>query len=1060
VGFLSPNRLGLIESGQAWINEQITQMTRVTVSVFVGLLGLALPAHAAQFKFPDQTLTVPDGFEVELVAGPPLVDRPVTADFDEQGRLYVTDSSGSNEKPDKQLQEKPHRIVRLEDTDGDGHFDKSTVFADRMMFPEGCLWYHGSLYVAAPPSIWKLTDTDGDGIVDHREEWFQGKTLTGCANDLHGPYCGPDGWIYWCKGAFATQTYERPGKPPFVTRAAHIFRSRPDGSGIEPVMTGGMDNPVSVTFTPGGEPILTGTFFVHPGGGKRDGLIHAVYGGVYGKDHDVIYDHKRTGDLMPIMTHHGPAASCFVLRYESDAFGQEYRDNLFACLFNLHKVMRHVLLNDGATFKTRDEDFLSSDNPDFHPTDVVEDADGSLLVVDTGGWYKICCPTSQLWKPDVLGAIYRVRRVGAPKLDDPRGLKIAWNTAEPEVLVNLLNDPRPAVRHRAVAELGQKGAAAIPALRKALDSSQAPLTQLNAVWALTRIEAPEARAAVHQALRAKDANVVSAALHSISTWRDKSAPMKDLTDLLVCSNPQLRRVAAEALGRRGDPEAVRFLLSSAALKSVDRVLEHSIIYALIEIDDRAQTVPGLAVENSSSRRAALIALDQMDHGQLSADEVTPLLGSTDPVLKQTASWIVSHHPEWARSLAGFFQNRLLASDLTDEARAELQRQLGEFSREAVIQHLLADILNNPAASSASRLTVLRAMAGAHLRTSPPGWIDGLVQILATRDPRLTPDAVKTARELAVPAHKAVEFAGALEDVARQPTLPVETRLEALESIPGGLSQVEAPDFDFLRANLDLGKPVMVRSAAANTLAKSKLNEAQLTELTECIKGAGPLEVPKLLAAFEKATNEALGLQLVAALSHSTGLSSLRAETVLPRLTNFPSVVQEDARKLLASLNTDAAAQRAHLDELMPILKNGDVRRGQFVFNSQKAACSTCHAIGYLGGNIGPDLTRIGQVRTEGDLLESIVYPSASFVRSFEPIVVMTKSGDDYSGVVKQDSPDELVLATGPGPLTRIARSEIAEIRPGTVSIMPAGLDQLLTRQELADLVAFLRATRW
>ena len=115
--------------------------------------------------------------------------------------------------------------------------------------------------------IWKLKDTDGDGVADERVEWFQGKTLTEFANDLHGPYRGPDGWIYWCKGAFG-QTYERPGKSPFVTRASHIFRCRPDGTGIESVMTGGMDNPVDVVFTPGGERIFTTTFFVHPGGGQ------------------------------------------------------------------------------------------------------------------------------------------------------------------------------------------------------------------------------------------------------------------------------------------------------------------------------------------------------------------------------------------------------------------------------------------------------------------------------------------------------------------------------------------------------------------------------------------------------------------------------------------------------------------------------------------------------------------------------------------------------------------------------------------------------------------------
>src|SRR5437899_9380490 len=92
---------------------------------WVVTLLLSLTIHAAQFKLGNQTLTVPDGFEVELVGGPPLVDRPISASFDELGRLYVTDSSGSNEKGEKQLEEKSHRVVRLEDTDGDGRFDKT-----------------------------------------------------------------------------------------------------------------------------------------------------------------------------------------------------------------------------------------------------------------------------------------------------------------------------------------------------------------------------------------------------------------------------------------------------------------------------------------------------------------------------------------------------------------------------------------------------------------------------------------------------------------------------------------------------------------------------------------------------------------------------------------------------------------------------------------------------------------------------------------------------------------------------------------------------------------------
>src|SRR5207253_4637106 len=160
----------------------------------------------------------------------------------------------------------------------------------------------------------------------------------------------------------------------------------------------------------------------------------------------------------------GAAAACGLTRYDSGAFGPEFQDNLFACLFNMHKVTRHVLIPDGATFKTQDSDFLVSNNLDFHPTDVIEDADGSLLVVDTGGWYKLCCPTSQLHKPDVLGAIYRIRRGGAPRIEDPRGLKLAWPKLTAPELAELLDDPRPAVRRRAVQPLADKRADAVPAI--------------------------------------------------------------------------------------------------------------------------------------------------------------------------------------------------------------------------------------------------------------------------------------------------------------------------------------------------------------------------------------------------------------------------------------------------------------------------------------------------------------------------------------------------------------------------------------------------------------------
>ncbi len=399
-------------------------------------------------------------------------------------------------------------------------------------------------------------------MANQREEWFHGKTLTGCANDLHGPYRGPDGLIYWCKGAFAKQSYDQLGKQPFVTRAAHVFRCRPDGSHIEPVMTGGMDNPVDLVFTPGGERIITTTFLQHPAAGHRDGLIHIIYGGIYGKDHDPIYEHKWTSPaLMPVLAHLGPAAPSGLHRYESSAFGPEYKDNLFAALFNLQKVTRHVLEPDGATFRCRTEDFVVSDNKDFHPTDVIEDADGSLLIVDTGGWYKLCCPSSQLYKPDIKGAIYRVRRAEAPRVSDPRGLKLAWATMKADELASLLSDSRPAVRRRAIERLGTLPEA-VPVLARVVSSSQSADTRRDAVWTLTRISQPAARAAVRQALLDADHTVRQAALHSTSVWRDRDAvPL--LIEILKKPSLPNRRAAAEALGRIGDKDAVPGLLGGA-----------------------------------------------------------------------------------------------------------------------------------------------------------------------------------------------------------------------------------------------------------------------------------------------------------------------------------------------------------------------------------------------------------------------------------------------------------------------------------------------------------------
>jgi putative heme-binding domain-containing protein len=113
-------------------------------------------------------------------------------------------------------------------------------------------------------------------------------------------------------------------------------------------------------------------------------------------------------------------------------------------------------------------------------------------------------------------------------------------------------------------------------------------------------------------------------------------------------------------------------------------------------------------------------------------------------------------------------------------------------------------------------------------------------------------------------------------------------------------------------------------------------------------------------------------------------------------------------------------------------------------------------MGHAGGLVGPDLSHIGEARTERDLLESILYPSLSFVRSYEPVLVVTADGRTINGTVVDETESEYVLATGVDQQIRLRRDEVDELEPSLVSIMPGGLDGQLSVQEMADLVAFLK----
>ncbi len=204
----------------------------------------------------------------EVAAAPPLVKHPIMATLGARGQLFVGDSSGTNLNKAGLEQALPHRVLLLTDSNGDGIYDKASVFADKMTFPQGGVWLDGSLYVASPPGIWKLTDTDGDGVADQRDMIVGGFEYTGNAADVHGPFLHPNGRLYWCHGRKGHEVKQKDGTLVHAGLASGIWSCQADGSDVRWHALSCADNPTEIDFTPEGE--IVGTVNLFYGGPRGD----------------------------------------------------------------------------------------------------------------------------------------------------------------------------------------------------------------------------------------------------------------------------------------------------------------------------------------------------------------------------------------------------------------------------------------------------------------------------------------------------------------------------------------------------------------------------------------------------------------------------------------------------------------------------------------------------------------------------------------------------------------------------------------------------------------------
>jgi glucose/arabinose dehydrogenase len=649
--------------------------------VLAGLLASASSGRANEIV---DSFRVADGYAVKNAVKEGLVANPGFAGFDDLGRLFVTESIAGDT-----ADERRGRIRILEDTDGTGGFDSSLVFAADLPELGGVLSLGANTYATTPTGLIRFSDADRDGIADKQETLLTGWTARG-SERLHGPFRGPDGWLYLTQGraGFEIKTSEGFG---FEGRAARVWRFRPDGTGLAVIAGGGFSNPGELVFTSSGEVIGTVSYVTEPAYGERDGLVHFVEGGVYGLNGPVVQEFKTTGDLLGALSSLASVSPAGLLRYEGTQFGVDAVGHLFSAQTEAGRIQRHQLTRTNATYTSDDSDFLVSANGGFQPRDVVETPTGSLLVIDGGTIGSSA------------GGIYEVSLIGAVPTDEK-------------------NRGRRAIRNL------------ISQLSRARSSEE----RNDALWQIHRAGGKKSQETIRAAFDDRSVDVRIAAVMSAGLSGDVDA-LGQLHEMIAAEkDASVRRAIATALGRIGEVKSNGRLIRAAG-REIPRFEEHAIIHSLNRVYGRMTnssfkyTAPQIGRLPSGSARAALIAFEQMTPNPLRPEHILPLFDISNGDMQRAAGWVFNRHPEWITNIVGHLHKKLLQYSLNEAELASMKELFEEFSGTRVMQDLMADAYSNVRLEEDRRKMLFDVMRNAEVNPVPGKWIGALKLALISED---------------------------------------------------------------------------------------------------------------------------------------------------------------------------------------------------------------------------------------------------------------------------------------------------------------------------------------
>jgi putative heme-binding domain-containing protein len=973
------------------------------------LAGLfASPAHAQRDlkNIPDpdpelerKSFLVAEGFEVNLFAADPLIAKPIQMNFDPAGRLWIVSSEVYPQiQPGQTANDK---VLILEDTDGDGHSDKTKVFADGLLIPTGIEPGDGGAYVANSTELLHFKDTDGDGKADRRRVVLSGFGTEDTHHILHTLRWGYDGMLYFNQSVYIHSHIET----PYGVRrlgGGGIWQFRTETMRLE-VFLRGLVNPWGHHFDRWGQGFATD-------GAGGEGINYILPGASYFWAVDAV---RVLPGLNP-----GSPKYCGLEVVSGRHLPESWQGNLVTNDFRANRVCRFVVTDDGAGFAAREQpEIIKTTHPAFRPIDVKMGPDGAIYVAD---WYNPIIQHGEVDFRDprrdhTRGRIWRITAKGRPLVERPKLL-----SAGPEVLLEALKAPEDWTRQQAKRVLKERGPAVVPALAawvKGLDASDPDHEhrKLEALWTYQSLDIVEPNLLADR-LVSKDARVRAAATRVVQHWADRlSDPAGLLARMVLDEDPRVRLEAVRVLAHVPDPSA-----PAIAMRVLDRPVDKFLEYALwlTARETAPNWLPSLeagrfdfeghpghlvfALNAVNTPAVVKPLLSALRAGKIAADQQGRVLGVI-ATLGGPDELGVAFDAALADDPSGQARQIVLLGALTRAAQSRKVRPSGDLTRIGALLEGREDAVRAAAARTAGAwgLELLRpklaALAG-------------------------DPQADESVRRAAI------EGLGALGGpVSRQTLEGLSGRSHSAGARRAAVAALVALD---VRAAAKAAVAVLAEAKPEEELAPLFLSFLERKDgppaLAEALIGVRlPADVAKVgvrLAAGAGGKEPAL----VEALRKSGDLSARPAP---------PTGAARD--KLLADVRTQ-----------------GDAARGEMVFRRKDMACFQCHAIAGAGGQVGPSLESIGASAPLDYLLDSLLEPDKAVKENYHSTVVATKDGRLLTGIKIRQTDRELTLRDAEDREVPVPLSEVEEQKTGG-SLMPAGQTDPLTRAELLDLVRFL-----